>query len=43
MILKIALTLGLGALLFTAAACNTVEGLGRDIESVGQAGSEAIE
>ena len=23
-------------------ACNTVKGLGRDIESVGQAGSEAI-
>jgi entericidin A len=25
-----------------ASACNTVKGLGRDIESVGQAGSEAI-
>lgn len=24
------------------AACNTVKGVGRDIESVGQAGSEAI-
>ena len=23
-------------------ACNTVKGLGRDIESVGQAGSDAI-
>ena len=25
-----------------AAACNTVKGVGRDIESVGQAGSDAI-
>jgi len=28
--------------LFTATACNTVKGVGRDIESVGQAGSDAI-
>lgn len=27
---------------FTASACNTVKGVGRDIESVGQAGSDAI-
>ncbi|HKR18447.1 entericidin A/B family lipoprotein [Rhizorhapis sp.] len=25
------------------AACNTVKGVGRDIESVGQAGAEAID
>jgi predicted small secreted protein len=25
-----------------AAACNTVKGMGRDIESVGQAGDDAI-
>jgi predicted small secreted protein len=31
----ISLTLG-------AAACNTVKGLGRDIESVGEAGDKAI-
>jgi entericidin A len=28
--------------LMLLAACNTVKGVGRDIESVGQAGSEAI-
>ncbi|AMG74299.1 entericidin A/B family lipoprotein [Sphingopyxis granuli] len=27
---------------FLVAACNTVKGVGRDIESVGQAGSDAI-
>ena len=27
---------------FLVAGCNTVKGVGRDIESVGQAGSEAI-
>ncbi|MFT4056970.1 MAG: entericidin A/B family lipoprotein [Novosphingobium sp.] len=32
----------LGGALFTTTACNTVKGLGRDIESVGQAGSNAI-
>ena len=26
----------------TAAACNAVKGLGRDIESVGQAGDQAM-
>ena len=29
--------------LMLLAACNTVKGVGRDIESVGQAGSEAID
>ena len=28
--------------LMLLAACNTVKGVGRDIESVGQAGSKAI-
>ena len=32
----------LGALTLTTAACNTVKGLGRDIESVGEAGEEVI-
>ena len=35
----ILLTLFAGVLI---AGCNTVKGVGRDIESVGQAGSEAI-
>jgi entericidin A len=34
------LMLIMASLLVTA--CNTVKGLGRDIESVGQSGSEAI-
>lgn len=32
----------LGGLVLGAAACNTVKGVGRDIESVGKAGDEAI-
>lgn len=32
----------LSSLTLTVAACNTVKGLGRDIESVGEAGDEAI-
>lgn len=32
----------LGALTCTTAACNTVKGLGRGIESVGQAGEDVI-
>ncbi|WP_022683200.1 entericidin A/B family lipoprotein [Sphingobium bisphenolivorans] len=31
-----------GLLLSTLAACNTVKGAGRDIESVGRAGERAI-
>lgn len=38
-----ALTLvALGAMAVSVTACNTVKGLGRDIESVGQAGEEVI-
>ncbi len=33
----------LTSLALSATACNTVKGLGRDIESVGQAGEEAID
>ncbi|MEQ8410978.1 MAG: entericidin A/B family lipoprotein [Erythrobacter sp.] len=33
----------LGALLTTTAACNTVEGLGEDVKSVGRAGKRAID
>lgn len=42
MIRKILLTLALGSIALTASACNTVKGAGRDIESVGKAGDEAI-
>ena len=33
----------LGASLLATAACNTVKGLGEDIESVGRTGEEAID
>ena len=39
---KTILALVLGALTVTTAACNTVQGLGRDIESVGREGEEVI-
>jgi predicted small secreted protein len=42
MIRKIILALGITALSLTASACNTVKGAGQDIESVGEAGDEAI-
>ncbi len=40
---KILMTIGLAATVLTATACNTVKGAGRDIESVGQAGEDAID
>jgi predicted small secreted protein len=39
---KILLAFGLASLALGTAACNTVKGLGRDIESAGQAGDDAI-
>lgn len=42
MIRKIVLVLLAGTVALTASACNTVKGLGRDIESVGEAGDRAI-
>jgi len=42
MVRKFILALGLGALALTASACNTVKGAGKDVESVGQAGDDAI-
>jgi len=42
MIRKTVLAVAFGALALTATACNTVTGLGNDIESVGQAGEDAI-
>lgn len=43
MIRKALIGLGVVAIALTATACNTVKGLGRDIESVGQAGEDAID
>lgn len=43
MIRKFALAVGIAALGLTATACNTVKGVGQDIESVGQAGEDAID
>lgn len=42
MIRKVILALGIAALSLTATACNTVKGFGRDVESVGQAGDDAL-
>lgn len=39
---KLILVLLAGTVALTTTACNTVKGLGRDIESVGQAGENAI-
>ena len=39
---KLALVALLGGLAITLSGCNTVKGLGRDIESVGEAGDRAI-
>jgi entericidin B len=42
MLRKVLLSLALGSIALTATACNTVKGLGRDVESVGEAGDKAI-
>jgi entericidin B len=42
MVRKVILALGIAAFSLTAAACNTVKGAGEDIESVGQAGDDAL-
>ena len=42
MVRKLILALAAGGIVLTASACSTVKGLGLDIESAGQAGSEAI-
>ena len=36
------LAIGIAALALGASACNTVKGLGKDIQSAGQAGDDAI-
>ena len=38
---KIVFAFAAGALALSASACNTVKGLGQDIESVGEAGDRA--
>ncbi|MCT2399428.1 entericidin A/B family lipoprotein [Novosphingobium mangrovi (ex Huang et al. 2023)] len=42
MVRKLMLALAACGIVFSAAACNTVKGVGQDIESVGQAGDDAI-
>ena len=42
MVRKIILALALGGIALSATACNTVKGLGNDVESVGEAGDRAI-
>jgi entericidin B len=42
MLKKLILALAAAGIALTASACNTVKGAGKDIQSVGQAGSDAI-
>ena len=42
MVRKLLLAFGVTALTLSASACNTVKGVGEDIESVGEAGDRAI-
>lgn len=42
MVRKIILAVGIAAFSLAATACNTVKGAGQDIESVGEAGDEAL-
>lgn len=42
MVRKLIVALAITGLALSAGACKTVKGIGQDIESVGQAGSDAI-
>ena len=42
MLRKTILILAAAGIALSATACNTVKGLGRDVESVGEAGDRAI-
>jgi entericidin B len=42
MLRKLIMAFGIAAFSLTAAACNTVKGLGEDVESVGEAGDRAV-
>ncbi|MGH6746884.1 MULTISPECIES: entericidin A/B family lipoprotein [unclassified Novosphingobium] len=39
---KIIIAIIAGSVVMSVAACNTVKGAGRDVQSVGQAGEDAI-
>lgn len=43
MLRKIFIALALSGVALSATACNTVKGAGQDIESVGEAGADAID
>jgi predicted small secreted protein len=43
MLKRIIFAIAAGSIALTASACNTVKGAGRDIESVGDAGADAID
>ena len=43
MIKKMLIAFGITTMSLSAAACNTVQGLGEDIESVGESGEDAID
>jgi predicted small secreted protein len=40
---KLMLSIGLAATVLTVSACATVKGVGKDIQSVGEAGQDAID
>ncbi|RVQ65473.1 entericidin A/B family lipoprotein [Croceicoccus ponticola] len=42
MIRRILLATALVGITLSASACNTVKGLGQDVESVGEAGDDAV-
>ncbi len=42
MIRKVLLAVAAASIALSASACNTVKGIGRDIESVGQGGDKVI-
>ena len=42
MVRKIILAIALSGIALSATACNTVKGLGNDVESVGEAGDKVI-
>ena len=42
MVRKIILAMALSGIALSATACNTVKGVGRDVQSVGEAGDRAI-
>ena len=42
MVRKLTIAIALAGITLSATACNTVKGLGRDIESVGTAGDKVV-